>query len=178
MKGNIDAIARVALELFGDISVTAITPTRQKDFFAWMARLPEKQGKGHGKSRFKSEAAIVLKNDEIEAADAADYLVTEELRRRTDISNAEKRAILAEKLIPRLTMSTLRNKRDALKRMLVSARKLGAPQMDVLSYDEVEQHVAAQAPDDELYVRVTKPTLRMPWSEERLAELPQLSAPG
>lgn len=168
MKGNIDAIARVALEFFGDVPVTAITKERQKAFFAWMARLPKKQGKGHGKNRFKSEAAVVLKNDEIEAADAADFLVTEELRHRTDISNAEKRAILAEKLTPRLTMSTLKNKRDALNRMLVSARDLGAPQMDMLSYKEVERHLAAQAPQDELYVRVTKPKLRMPWSEERL----------
>jgi integrase len=169
MKGNIDAIARVALEFFDDIPVTAINKERQKAFFAWMARLPKKQGKSHGKNRFKSEAAVVLKNDEIEAADAADFLVTEELRSRTDISNAEKRAILAEKLTPRLTMTTLRNKRDALNRMLVSARDLGAPQMDMLSYKEVEQLVAAQAPADELYVRVTKPKLRMPWSEERLA---------
>ncbi len=170
MQSSIDAFARLALEFFGDIPITSLSKERQKAFFAWMARLPKKQGKGHGKNRFKSEAAVVLKNDEIEKADAEDHIVIEALRQRTDISNAEKRALLTEKLVPRLTMSTLRNKRDALKRMLVSAQDLGATQVEVLSHKEVERHVAAQAPDDVLYVRVTKPKLRMPWSDERLAQ--------
>ncbi|MGY3437482.1 MULTISPECIES: site-specific integrase [unclassified Marinovum] len=169
MKGNIDALARVALEFFGDVPVSSITKERQKAFFAWMARLPKMQGKGHGKNRFKSEATVVLKHDEIEAADAADFVVTEEIRKRTDISNAEKRAILAEKLTPRLTISTLKNKRNALNRMLVSAQDLGAPKIAMLTYKDVERIVVAQAPEDQLYVRVTKPKLRMPWSEERLS---------
>ncbi|MBI6630899.1 site-specific integrase [Pontibaca salina] len=39
-----------------------------------------------------------------------------------------------------------------------------------LTYKELERHIQAQQPDDELYIRVTKPKLRMPWSEERLAK--------
>lgn len=38
MKGNIDAIARTALEFFGDVPVSMITRLKQEEFFAWMAR--------------------------------------------------------------------------------------------------------------------------------------------
>lgn len=40
MKGNIDAIAQLALAFFGDIPVSLITEAMQEEFFAWMARLP------------------------------------------------------------------------------------------------------------------------------------------
>jgi len=42
MKGNIDAIARVAIEYFGDIPVSMITRLMQEEFVAWMG------GEAHG----------------------------------------------------------------------------------------------------------------------------------
>nr|WP_299358535.1 hypothetical protein [uncultured Paracoccus sp.] len=37
MKGNIDAPAKLLLEYFGDIPVSAISVAEQREFFAWMA---------------------------------------------------------------------------------------------------------------------------------------------
>jgi hypothetical protein len=52
MKGNIDAIGRLALEYFGDVPVTSISVDDQEQFFLWMARLPKHHGRAHGKNRF------------------------------------------------------------------------------------------------------------------------------
>lgn len=169
MQGNINALEKLTLEFFGDIPVTAITKDRQKAFFAWEARLPRSQGRAHGKNRFNKDGQTILKATEISTADAHDLMVTEEIRERSDISVAEKRAILADKLVPRRTMTTIRRDRDGLNRLFKSVRELGVNPPEALSYKEVEKHVKDQAPDDELYVRVTKPKIRMPWTEERLA---------
>jgi len=141
------------------------------------ARLPKSHGKSHGKNRFCRHAPkdpskyAFTKQDEIDAADAADEEVTETIRALNHLSNAEKRALLAEQLVPRLTMTTIRRNRDGLNRILKAAAALGlrnAP--TALSYKVIERHIRAKAPDDPLYVRVTKPKLRMPWTEERLAQ--------
>ncbi|WP_245840994.1 site-specific integrase [Puniceibacterium sediminis] len=170
MKGNIAAIAKLALEYFGDIPATALTKERQKEFFAWMSRLPKGTGKAHGKNRYRSVGRKISKEFEISEADARDLVIMDEIRKRDDLSLAEKRARLEECLVPRLTMTTIKRNRDGLNRMMKAAADLGAPVIPVLSYRELERHVQAQAPEDELYVRVTKPKTRMPWSEERLAK--------
>ncbi|MCZ4262250.1 integrase [Limimaricola sp. G21655-S1] len=181
MKGNIDAIAKVAIEFLGDVPVTMITKRKQEEFFAWMARLPKSQGRSHGKNRFTEKARSegrpvkerrqLTKQDEIDIADAADEAATEEIRAQTDICDLEKRALLVEKLVPRLTMTTLRRNRDGLNRLFKAASDLGCKEApSALSYKEVERTIQAAAPDDPLYIRVTKPKLRMPWTEERLAQ--------
>jgi hypothetical protein len=176
MKGNIDAIAQLALAYFGDIPVGAISDDTQKAFFAWMARLPKSHGKRHGKNRYCRTAPKdpsrydVTKQDEIDEADAKDEALMQEIRALNHLSNTEKRALLADRLEPRLTMTTIRRNRDGLNRIFKAAASLGlktAP--TALSYRDIERQVAAQASDDPLYLRVTKPKLRMPWTEERLA---------
>lgn len=181
MKGNIDAIAKVAIEFFGNVPVATITKQKQEEFFAWMARLPKTQGRKHGKNRFTEKARRegrpvkerkqLTKQDEIDTADAEDEAVTEAIRARTDICNLEKRALLVEELKPRLTMTTIRRNRDGLNRLFKAAADLGCPEApSAISYKEVERAIQAAAPDDPLYIRVTKPKLRMPWTEERLAQ--------
>jgi hypothetical protein len=177
MKGNIDAIAQLALAYFGDVAVTAISESEQEAFFAWMARLPKNHGKRHGKNRFCRNApkdrarSTRTKHDEIAEADAADAGVMEEIRGLNHLSDIEKRALLSERLVERLTMTTIRRNRDGLNRIFKAAAKLGCRTVPTaLSYKDIERHVAAQAPDDPLYVRVTKPKLRMPRTEERLAQ--------
>ena len=146
-----------------------------------MARLPKSQGRSHGKNRHteraRREGRLVeerqqlTKQDEIDIADAKDEAETEALRARTDICDLEKRALLVEKLVPRLTITTLRRNRDGLNRLFKAAHDLGcqgAP--TAISYKEVERAIQAAAPDDPLYIRVTKPKIRMPWTEERLAQ--------
>ena len=181
MKGNIDAIGNVAIEFFGDVPVSTITKAKQEKLFAWMARLPKSQGRSHGKNRHTERARRggrlvenrrrLTKQDEIDIADARYEAETEAIRSLTDISDLEKRALLAEKLLPRLTMTTLKRNRDALNRFFKAAADLGCKETpSAISYKEVERAIQAAAPDDPLYIRVTKPKIRMPWTEERLAQ--------
>jgi hypothetical protein len=115
MKGNIDAIGKPAIAFFGDVPISTLTKDRQKDFFLFASRLPRNHGKTHGKNRFhpdqpKSRDAKYerTKADEIAEADEKDEAVTEEIRGMENLSNAEKRALLADRLTPRLTLQTLK----------------------------------------------------------------------
>jgi integrase len=180
MEGNINAIGQIALVYFGDVPVTSISARDQEAFFLWMARLPKSHGRAHGKNRFTEKAraegrplkerAPLTKDDEIAKADLKDEAIMQEIRARTDISDVEKRALLSEQLVARLTMKTLKRNRDGLNRLFKGAADLGCRNAPVaISYKAIERAVAAAAPDDPLYVRVTQPKLRMPWTEERLA---------
>ncbi|MFZ3581409.1 DUF6538 domain-containing protein [Loktanella sp. DJP18] len=182
MKGNIDAIANVALAFFGDVPISTITEPKQEKFFAWMAKLPKTQGRSHGKNRHtekaRKEGRLVKetqqmdKQTEIDIADALDEAVMEEIRDLEGISDLEKRALLVEKLQPRLTMATLRRNRDGLNRLFKAAANLGCKDVPIaISYKDMERALIAAAPDDPLYVRVTQRKIRMPWTEERLAKL-------
>lgn len=181
MKGNIDAVAKLILLHFGDVPVSTITRQDQERFFAWLARLPRDHGKRHGKNRFtetggksgprEPEKYAFTKDDEIAAADALDELTLDQIRGRNDLSVLEKRVLLAEQLAPRLTVTTLRRYRDSFSRVMKAAEDLGCHGVpNVLSYKDINRIVTAQENRDELYVRVTKPKLRMPWTEERLAD--------
>jgi len=176
MKGNIDAISKLAIVYFGDIPVETISKEKQKDFFVWMSRLPKNHGKRHGKNRYcrkdpkHPEKYLRTKHDEIAEADAVDAAIIDEVRFKNNISNVEKRALLSERLTPRLTLSTLRRNRDGLNRLFKAADELECTDIPkALTYKALEAAVKAAAPDDPLYVRVTKPKIRMPWSEERLS---------
>ncbi|MEP6193217.1 MAG: hypothetical protein ABJ231_04935 [Nitratireductor sp.] len=171
MKGNIDAIAKLALTYFGDVPAPTIRDDDQENFFAWMARLPKdhgkKHGKKHGKNRFcrltpkHPEKYQRTKDDEIAIADLADEEIMRKIRGHNHLSNVEKRALLAEQLTPRLTMQTLKRNRDGLSRMFRAAKDLGCKNApDAISYKAVGRAVAAAAPDDPLYVRVTRPKTR------------------
>ncbi len=180
MKGNIDAIAQLALAYFGDIPVSAISSQDQERFFLWMARLPKLHGKKHGKNRFTEKARRegrlttepprLTKHDEIALADLDDEAVMQDIRSRNDISDVEKRALLSERLTPRLSLKTIKRNRDGLNRLLKAAVDLGCRTAPVaISYKVIERALAGAAPDDPLCFRVTQPKIRMPWTEERLA---------
>ena len=62
-----------------------------------------------------------------------------------------------------------------MNRMFKSALELGADAPEAISYSKLEHHIRSLAPEDELYIRVTKPKIRMPWTEERISKL--LSCP-
>lgn len=66
-------------------------------------------------------------------------------------------------------MSTLKKNRDSLSRLFKAAEKLGSAVPKVISYKDLDEVVKRQASDDQLYVRVTKPKTRMPWTKDRLA---------
>ncbi|WP_098411696.1 tyrosine-type recombinase/integrase [Thioclava sp. ES.031] len=169
MKGNTQAIANLAMEFFGDVPVSTITRERQKAFFEWMARVPKINGKSHGKNRFNSNGRTLSKSFEISQADAKDAKITDGVRNRNDMSLAEKRAVLAEQLTPRLARATIERNQGGLNRIFSSARDLGAEAPEVLSRKDIWKHLEEKMPKDDLYVRVTKPKTRRPWSAERLA---------
>jgi integrase len=176
---RITAALKVAyIEFFQNTPPQAISQNRQKKFFKWVARFPKNHGKNHGRNAWtnKNEAngkgpqgKTISKTEEISAADAYDYIVMEEIRALEDVSLAEKRAKLAEQLQPRLTTATLRKYRDSLSRLFKAAQALGSDVPKALSYKELDTQVQSLATTDELYVRVTKPKSRLPWSKERLA---------
>jgi hypothetical protein len=169
------------LAYFGDVPVATITEHKQEAFFAWMARLPKKQGRSHGKNRhterarkegtLKKEPQQMQKQAEIDLADALDEAVTEDIRAIEGISDIEKRALLVEKLQPRLALPTLRRNRDGLNRLFKAATNLGSRDVPkAISYKDVERALTAATPDDPLYIRVTQRKIRMPWTEERLTQ--------
>ncbi|WP_245216516.1 integrase [Sagittula salina] len=176
---RITAALKVAyVEFFRNTPPHAIGQSRQEEFLKWVARFPKNHGKKHGKNAWTNKKEVngegpqgktISKTEEIAAADAHDYLAMEEIRAMEDISLAEKRARLAEQLQPRITTNTLRKYRDSLSRLFRVARALGSAVPQVISYEELDRLVQSLATDDELYVRVTKPKIRLPWSKERLA---------
>jgi hypothetical protein len=56
MKGNIDAIGKLAIVYFGDIPIETVSKDKQKAFFVWMGRLPKNHGRKHGKNRHCHDA--------------------------------------------------------------------------------------------------------------------------
>ncbi|WP_170332178.1 hypothetical protein [Ruegeria arenilitoris] len=171
MKKITASVYRLMEEYLGDIPVASLTKERQKEFLGWASRLPRTQGKSHGRNRFESEGKSITKEFEISQADAADFQVMEEVRAIERLSNPEKRALLVERLVPRVTLCTLKKYRDAMNRMFKSASELGPEIPKAISYKEMQRHIQSLEPDDELHVRVTKPKNRMPWTTERIARL-------
>ncbi|MHA6326840.1 site-specific integrase [Roseivivax sp. CAU 1753] len=169
MKGNIDAIAKLARYHFGNCAMASITEAQQEAFFSWMTRLPKLHGRSHGRNRFEKTGKVLDKNAQITEADAADAQITAEIR-ALDLSVAEKRALLAERLTPRLTQRTIQRNRDGLSRIFKAAVKLGAEVPAVVGYKDIDRIVkAASVSDDALHMRVTQPKIRLPWSAERLS---------
>lgn len=162
----------LATEFLGDMPLDLLSQDRQREFFALIARLPKNHGRAHGKNRFCKNAKTLAKRDEIARADAHDARVTEDVRQIDHLSIHEKRALLAERLTPRTTLATLKKHRDTLARFVRGAQELGAAQtIKVIGYKELERVIARERTDDALYLRVEKPKIRQPWTEERLAQL-------
>ncbi|WP_299358536.1 hypothetical protein [uncultured Paracoccus sp.] len=92
------------------------------------------------------------------------------MRARSELSDIEKRALLAEQLTPRLSLETLKRNRNGVNRIFKAARTDGGPAVpEALSYREIERIATTRPEQDDLHVRVTRPKLRLPWTEERLA---------
>jgi hypothetical protein len=130
MRRNTQATGRLFLQLMGDRPVMALDTTTMEEFLYTISRLPKTHGKGHGRNRYEAVGRTIDKHAEIEAADATDEAATEALRERDDLSTVERRARLADALVPRLTTTTLRRHRDALNRIIRTAVDMGAIQRD------------------------------------------------
>ncbi len=172
MLPGMRAARALFLEFLGDIPVTLLTKDRQKAAFAKIARLPIHHGKHHGKNRYISEGTVIGKQEEIERADAADELLTEEVR-AMDISVHEKRHLLGRRLTPRMTLRTLEKHRDVLNRVVRVAREeFGiAEELRIIGYRDLQNVIAGDRKDDDLYLRVMRPKDRVPWTPDRIRQL-------
>jgi hypothetical protein len=172
MLPGMRAARALFLEFLGDIPVTLLTKDRQKAAFARIARLPIHHGRRHGKNRYKSEGTVIGKEEEIERADAADELLTEEVRAMA-ISVHEKRHLLEQRLTPRMTPRTLEKHRDVLNRVVRVAREeFGiADDLHIIGYRDLQNVIAGDRKDDDLYLRVMRPKDRLPWTPDRIRQL-------
>ncbi len=173
MYATIEATGELVREFFGDIDFDLFTYERLLDWFTWMLRLPKLHGKKHGKNRYTDKGKAVSKQGEIEEADLKDELATEEVRATEGLSLQEKRTRLSSVLTPRTTVATARKHRNNFARMFRAAQSLGVKSdLKIPSYKDIDICVASLAQTgDELYVRVTQPKTRTPWSEEHLTRL-------
>lgn len=173
MHATIEATGELVREFFGDIDFDLFTYEGLLDWHTWMLRLPKLHGKKHGKNRYTNEDKALSKQAEIDEADLLDELATEEVRAMPGLSVQEKRAQLNDRLVPRMTVATARKHRNNFARMFRAAQSLGVrSDLKIPSYKDVDNCVAALAKaGDELYVRVTQPKIRTPWSEEHISRL-------
>ena len=107
MKRITAGVHRLLEEFFGNSPISILTKEKQKEFLGWASRLPRTQGRSHGRNRHGQAGKTVTKAEEISKADAEDLLCLEEIRSIEGISDAEKRALLADRLVPRVTINTL-----------------------------------------------------------------------
>lgn len=172
MLPGMRAARALFLEFLGDIPVTLLTKDRQKVAFARISRMPIHHGRRHGKNRYKFEGTIIGKQEEIERADAADELLTEEVRAMA-ISVHEKRHLLEQRLTPRMTLRTLEKHRDVLNRVVRVAREeFGiADALRIIGYRDLQSVIEADPKDDELYLRVMRPKDGAPWTPDRISQL-------
>ncbi|UWQ20072.1 site-specific integrase [Jannaschia sp. W003] len=170
MHGNIKIAGDLLIAWFGDVPVCAIDKEQLLAFLGWAIRLPKTHGKAHGRAH-GGAGHVVTKDEEIARADARDAAVIAEIS-AMDCSDAEKRALLAERLVPRLTFQTIKRYRDSVNRVWKAAADLGATGLaPVPGYAEAERHIEAAMPVDPLHIHKTQPKARQPWSEERLVAL-------
>ena len=89
-----------------------------------MSRLPKTHGRGHGRNRHEQPGKTISKQEEILRADLRDAAACAELAARTVQTDAQKRAHLVERLVPRLTRTNLERHLDRLHQILwVAARQ-------------------------------------------------------
>jgi integrase len=176
MRRKLRCTGDLAIEFLGDIPLDLLA-ARAKDLLLEMSRLPKTHGKLHGKNRFTSVGKEVSRREEIAAADAKDAAEIAAVAARTDISEAQKRAILARKLTPRVTQTNLERHLDRLHRILRAAEQdcgyrgptklMGYAELDLL----LKQDLEGRRAENTLHVRVTQPKLRLRWAGERIARL-------
>jgi hypothetical protein len=164
MRRKLRCTGDLAIEFLGDIPLDPLA-ARAKNLLLEMSRLP----KTHGKNRFTSVGKDVNRREEIAKADAKDAAEIAALAARPEISTAQKRAILARKLTPRVTQTNLERHLDRLHRILRASREhcgyrgptklMGYSELDLLLKQDLEGHRSKNA----LHVRVTQPKFRLRW---------------
>ncbi|MGR3564662.1 MAG: tyrosine-type recombinase/integrase [Heliomarina sp.] len=180
MVRKLTTTARIVIEFEGDLPLDRL-PDHIDGILTRISRLPKHHGRSHGMNPNNRVPKIKKKQEEIAEADAHDQAQYAALTARNDLSVGQKRAELAGRLTPRVTLTNLERHLDRLHDILRSAAsrknyqgptKLKTyPQLALLMKDDFKE----RRRENPLYLRVTLPKLRLRWSNERLVRL--LSSP-
>ncbi|CRL10715.1 Phage integrase family protein [Phaeobacter italicus] len=175
MARKIAATGEIALEFFGDIPLSTITADKVKDLMFFIQRIPSLHGKKHGNNRFVHDREKATKREEVEHADLHDASVRAEIEADETLSLPEMRARLAERLLPRLTMTTVGHHLDRLHGIFRNAQKNldYTGQTRFLTHSDMKEHIKGNSNEksDPLFVRKDRPKDREAWSQERLKTL-------
>ena len=169
------ATGDIALEYWGDIPLNTATTDKVKDLMFFIQRVPSLHGKRHGNNRFAKDRRKATKREEVELADLHDAGIRAEIEGNNAMPLPEKRALLAEGLVPRLTMTTVGHHLNRLHSIFKNAQQnLGyTGQSRFLTQTLMQQHIKKENEKkrDPLFVRKDKPKDRDSWSQERLKTL-------
>jgi hypothetical protein len=156
MQGNLKICGDLLLARFGDIPVCTVDEDMLLAFFARAHRLPKAHGKRANGPRRKKDEGIAT-------ADVKDAEPCAEVRVRPNLSTEERRHLLAEKLVPRITLQTIERHRASVNRVFEATNELGFRGLaKVPGYAKVERLIRAIENDareerDALCIHVAKP---------------------
>ena len=175
MARKIAATGEIALEFWGNIALSTVTTDAVKDLMWFIQRIPSLHGKTHGNNRFVKNRSKASKRQEIQLADMQDAALRAEIEADDRLPLAEKRARLAERLVPRLTMTTVGHHLDRLHGIFRNAQETldYRGQTRFLTHSRMRQYFKERNEEktDPLFIRKDRPKDRDAWSQERLRKL-------
>ncbi|RMH47259.1 MAG: integrase, partial [Alphaproteobacteria bacterium] len=175
MARKMAATGEIALEFWGNIALSTVTTEAVKELMWFIQRIPSLHGKTHGNNRFVKTRRKASKREEIRLADMRDAVLRDEIEADDRLPLAEKRARLAEGLVPRLTMTTVGHHLDRLHAIFRSAQeKLGyRGETRFLTHGQMQRFFRERNDEkaDPLFIRKDRPKDRDAWSQERLRNL-------
>jgi hypothetical protein len=117
MRKKTETTGRLVSAILGDIPLEDLE-AKAPELIRTLSRLPKTHGKAHGRNRFKSDGPVKSKLDEIREADERDQSFFDELAADPDLSEADRRARLVDRMVPRMTINNLKRHLDRVHRFL------------------------------------------------------------
>ncbi len=176
MRKKTETTGRLVAEFLGDVPLEDLEG-QLPDLMRTLSRLPKTHGKAHGKNRFRSDGVVKSKLDEIREADERDQHVLDELAADPELSEADRRARVFDRLVPRVTVTNLKRHLDGIHRILRAAEKeLGyTGKTKIMTYRTLDRLVARDTEERQkenpIYLRVTDPKVRDRWDDAHLKTL-------
>jgi len=175
MERKFSATGSIALEFFGDIPLSTLNSDKVKKLMWFIQQIPAVHGKKHGNNRYVHDRKKASKREEIEWADLEDMGHRAAIESNDLLSLPEKRARLAEVLVARLSMTTVKHHLNRLHSIIRNAEEnLGYKgQTRFLTQAKMEAHISKVSgqKSDPLFIRKEKNKEREVWTNERLQKL-------
>ena len=179
---KIGSVGKLALDFFGDVSMTELTHQRTVEFLEFVWWMPKNWGKVHGKNRFNGIDRSPPPSEERRGADAADKKLVAVVLADQSLTQPDRRQKLVAGLTPRLTESYTIVLRDMFRRIIVAAlgnqrvgRDIDEDDRIIPSHRQLKGLMAKwkrmARTECGLPTRISKPKVRRSWSLERIARL-------